>query len=110
MPRRAHALGLVAAALALTLPQPQPTLAAAPAGGIRSLVNLLRVQSYVRELAGSLRATPDGAPPEVNAQIKYIVRVRACVRACVLNQEDRIHSTRLEAEGSHTRENPNRTT
>ena len=46
---------------------------AAPApGGVRSLVNLMRVQSYVKELGATLAT--GAAPPEVMAQIKYIVK------------------------------------
>lgn len=76
-PRRTHALRLVAGALGLAAASatlavpPRPALARAP-GGVRSLVNLIRVQSYVKELGATLAT--GAAPPEVMAQIKYIVK------------------------------------
>lgn len=87
VPRRTHALRLsiVAGVLALA-PPPLPlplswwglkTAAAASitTGGVRSLVNLLRIQSFAKELAASLATTaPGGAHPEVQQQIKYIVK------------------------------------
>lgn len=86
VPRRTHALrfGLVASVLALAGPSSPfswvgpPAAAAASTGGVRSLVNLMRIQAFTKELAASVDATPEGAAPEmktqVMAQIKYIVK------------------------------------